>query len=210
MVYPENYEIDFRKYQEERKDFEQLINSTVFQTSTPELVVGLWIKFMLRLNSEIFNDFTYTQVVNIKLWFNRKHLNFILLELAIYGAVKYELVPFYDGDFDENYDVCLILNKEEFSNHIRLGPFRNYLSKNKRINRPNLKRKPLTRSIRHEVFKRDNYRCVECGATNKDTRLHVDHIIPVAQGGTDELDNLQTLCEACNLSKSNRAWKGGN
>lgn len=69
------------------------------------------------------------------------------------------------------------------------------------------KRKSLTKSIRHEVFVRDEYKCVECGATKESVTLHVDHIIPVAQGGTDELSNLQTLCEACNLSKSNRAWK---
>lgn len=71
-------------------------------------------------------------------------------------------------------------------------------------------RKTLTKSIRHEVFKRDNYRCVECGATNKDTVLHVDHIIPFSKGGSDELDNLQTLCESCNISKSDRYWKGGD
>jgi len=71
------------------------------------------------------------------------------------------------------------------------------------------KRSPLTKSIRHEVFVKDGFKCVECGATNQQTRLHVDHILPVAQGGTDELSNLQTLCEACNLAKSNRMWKGG-
>lgn len=70
-------------------------------------------------------------------------------------------------------------------------------------------RKPITKSIRHEVFVRDGYKCVECGATKEDTRLHVDHIIPVSQGGTDELSNFQTLCEACNLAKSNRAWVAG-
>ncbi len=73
----------------------------------------------------------------------------------------------------------------------------------------NSRRKPITKSIRHEVFVRDNYTCIECGATNKQTRLHVDHILPVAQGGTDEMSNLQTLCEACNLAKSNRAWVAG-
>ena len=70
-------------------------------------------------------------------------------------------------------------------------------------------RKPINKSIRHEVFKRDNYRCLECGASNKDTVLHIDHIVPVSQGGSDELSNLQTLCETCNLAKSNRAWVGG-
>jgi hypothetical protein len=65
-------------------------------------------------------------------------------------------------------------------------------------------RTPFTKSIRHEVFKRDSYKCIECGASKDDRCLHVDHIIPVSRGGTDELDNLQTLCEGCNLAKKNR------
>ena len=54
------------------------------------------------------------------------------------------------------------------------------------------KRDPIESRLRHEVFKRDSYKCLECGKTNKKTTLHVDHIVPVAQNGTDELDNLQT------------------
>lgn len=71
----------------------------------------------------------------------------------------------------------------------------------------NKKRDPIESRLRHEVFKRDNYKCKECGKTKKNTTLHVDHILPVVQGGTDELDNLQTLCQACNLAKSNKKWK---
>lgn len=74
----------------------------------------------------------------------------------------------------------------------------------------NNNRTKLSKSIRHEVFKRDNYKCVECGATKDETTLHIDHIQPVSHGGSDELDNLQTLCQDCNLAKSNRFWKGGN
>ncbi|MFH8119917.1 MAG: HNH endonuclease [Candidatus Aenigmatarchaeota archaeon] len=70
-------------------------------------------------------------------------------------------------------------------------------------------REPIPKSLRQEVFKRDGYKCVECGATKETTTLHVDHIIPKSEGGTDELDNLQTLCEKCNLAKSNRKWRGG-
>lgn len=80
--------------------------------------------------------------------------------------------------------------------------------KNSQKSRPP-KRKSISKSIRHEVFKRDEFKCVECGATKEDTRLHIDHILPVSQGGSDELDNLQTLCEECNLAKSNRKWEGG-
>ncbi|CEL23996.1 hypothetical protein MB9_0348 [Methanobacterium formicicum] len=69
------------------------------------------------------------------------------------------------------------------------------------------KRNPIPAALRHEVFVRDGYRCRECGATNRDEKLEVDHIISVAQGGTDELDNLQTLCQVCNRAKSLRVWK---
>ena len=70
-------------------------------------------------------------------------------------------------------------------------------------------RQPIPRKLRHEVFQRDGYRCRECGATNKQTRLHVDHIVPVARGGTNELSNLQTLCEECNRAKYTDEWVGG-
>ena len=61
----------------------------------------------------------------------------------------------------------------------------------------------IPRGLRHEVFKRDGYKCVECGASKEDgATLHIDHKIPVSKGGTDELDNLQTLCSDCNLNKS--------
>ena len=71
------------------------------------------------------------------------------------------------------------------------------------------KREPIGPKLRHEVFKRDEYKCLECGKGKHETTLHIDHIVPVSQNGTDELNNLQTLCEKCNLAKSNRCWKGG-
>ncbi|MGL4943487.1 MAG: HNH endonuclease [Thermoguttaceae bacterium] len=33
--------------------------------------------------------------------------------------------------------------------------------------------------------------------------MHVDHIVPRSKGGTNDDDNLQTLCQKCNLGKSN-------
>jgi 5-methylcytosine-specific restriction endonuclease McrA len=31
--------------------------------------------------------------------------------------------------------------------------------------------------------------------------LHVDHLIAFSKGGVTVLDNLQTLCDSCNLGK---------
>src|SRR5215472_1775447 len=50
------------------------------------------------------------------------------------------------------------------------------------------------RKQRAIALKRDGHRCVSCGAKE---RLQVDHITPVAEGGTHHLANLRTLCEGC-------------
>jgi 5-methylcytosine-specific restriction endonuclease McrA len=43
------------------------------------------------------------------------------------------------------------------------------------------------------------HRCVRCGRS--DMALERDHIIPVYQGGSDGIDNIQPLCAPCNASK---------
>jgi hypothetical protein len=45
------------------------------------------------------------------------------------------------------------------------------------------------------IRKRDGYRCTQCGAT--DVELHVHHVVPLSQGGSNDPDNLTTLCDAC-------------
>lgn len=65
-------------------------------------------------------------------------------------------------------------------------------------------RQRVTARVRFDVFTRDGHRCVVCGSTAEVEPLHVDHIVPVSRGGTSDLDNLQTLCQTCNLGKSNR------
>ena len=72
------------------------------------------------------------------------------------------------------------------------------------------KREHIPAKLRHEVFKRDNYRCRECGAKNKETTLEIDHIVPVSKGESNNITNLQTLCKKCNRSKHTRTWVGGN
>lgn len=65
-----------------------------------------------------------------------------------------------------------------------------------------MKRRPLRKNIRVAIHQRDGYRCRMCGRSSEVTTLHVDHIVPVADGGTDALENLATLCADCNTGKS--------
>lgn len=63
-------------------------------------------------------------------------------------------------------------------------------------------RRPLSKQLRVQVLARDKYRCLMCGRRKDEVTLEVDHVIPVATGGTDELKNLATLCRDCNRGKS--------
>ncbi len=64
------------------------------------------------------------------------------------------------------------------------------------------KRKSMSKSLRFEVFKRDEFRCQYCGSTPPAVVLEVDHILAVANGGDNDSDNLVTSCFNCNRGKS--------
>ena len=64
-------------------------------------------------------------------------------------------------------------------------------------------RKALSLRKRFFVMKRDGFACVKCRASGPGVRLEVDHVMPVSKGGSDSLDNLQTLCFECNRGKRN-------
>jgi hypothetical protein len=66
-----------------------------------------------------------------------------------------------------------------------------------------MERKPISKRMRFEVFKRDSFTCQYCGAMPPKTPLEVDHIQPVSKGGTNDKMNLVTACLDCNRGKSN-------
>lgn len=62
-------------------------------------------------------------------------------------------------------------------------------------------RKDVPSGVKRAVWDRDEWTCKHCGDHRN---LTVDHIIPLAHGGTDHMDNYQTLCGSCNSRKGAR------
>lgn len=63
-------------------------------------------------------------------------------------------------------------------------------------------REPLSKRLRFEIFKRDGFTCQYCGGKPPTVILHVDHVVPVSQGGGSNAENLTTACRDCNLGKA--------
>ena len=63
------------------------------------------------------------------------------------------------------------------------------------------KRPRIPKEVVDAVWRKDGGRCVYCGSTEN---IQLDHIIPFSKGGASTIENLQLLCQKCNIEKSNK------
>jgi len=76
--------------------------------------------------------------------------------------------------------------------------------KDRFTHRSRLGRGHIPRQLREEVYKRDGYCCQFCGEKLPPSQLTIDHLVPLALGGLDELTNYVTCCRPCNERKANQ------
>lgn len=66
------------------------------------------------------------------------------------------------------------------------------------------KRRKVKLGLRWQILERDRFSCTICGiapSKRAGAGLHIDHILPVSRGGTNDPANLRTLCSDCNLGR---------
>lgn len=116
-------------------------------------------------------------------------------------SISVKIKIYYRSPRGRNY-----YEKRGTFNYEKLSPvYRDWSKKRDYLISSKYERSLMSDSLRYDVFARDGYRCCICGASQKDgVKLHVDHIIPVSKGGKTVMNNLQTLCDRCNLGKSNK------
>lgn len=67
-----------------------------------------------------------------------------------------------------------------------------------------MQRENITKGKRFDIFRRDGFTCLYCGKQPPEVVLHIDHVLPVSKGGTNDETNLVTACADCNLGKSDK------
>lgn len=65
------------------------------------------------------------------------------------------------------------------------------------------------RTLRRTILQRDNFRCYILGPDCIGEATTVDHIVPVAQGGTHHPDNLAAACVPCHDAKTEQERRSG-
>lgn len=63
--------------------------------------------------------------------------------------------------------------------------------------------------MKQAIIIRDEYTCQQCGKLVDLHESHLDHVVPITQGGDDSPENLQTLCIGCSKAKTQRESRGG-
>lgn len=177
----QSLDYNFNTYDMYKKDVTEITS-----TATEELCKSIKIKLSKFLKYE-------------NKLFDKKVLFKPQTDVNIYCRVTYTSPAGRNHYFKDRYYTLIDLKK--FFNQVierkKVRQSREYFKK--------VERSKMTASLRYDILKRDNYKCQICGSTVQDgVKLHVDHIIPISKGGKTVPSNLRTLCDRCNIGKSDK------
>jgi hypothetical protein len=127
----------------------------------------------------------------------RKHPNKDLEHGPVVDYVEKRYLELYNKKSRDTWRAIRKLYQEGVLVKVRKGVYRY---------EPSLAKHKLlfefSQATKDEIFKRDGFKCVICGRGVKDgVEIHADHKVPLQKGGTNNLENGQTLCSEHNILK---------
>lgn len=155
--------------------------------------------------SEIFElckryDVTLRSEAEFRLWDDYIHHVITFMKRKILCRLSNEVFTllYQDREFLREFNIF----SARFVATLNYDRHQSYLSRDGVVKRPNY----WPGWLRKGVFLRDRGRCVVClcdltGVLYADYKLNIDHIVPLAQGGSNDPTNLQLLCGSCNGEK---------
>lgn len=145
--------------------------------------LGIPYKRFLKIEQKMVNDISISPICKIQIECEKEYTS---------PAGRNE---YFEGD---------VFSEDEIRTMVETIKQENIMRSSEEYRRK-MERRRVTDKLRYQILRRDGFRCQLCGASQADgVRLHVDHIIPVSKGGTSDVENLRTLCDRCNLGKSDQ------
>lgn len=145
--------------------------------------LGIPYKRFLKIEQKLVNDISISPICEMQIECEKEYTS---------PAGRNE---YFEGD---------VFSEEEIRTMVETIKQENIMRSSEEYRRK-MERRRVTDKLRYQILRRDGFRCQLCGASQADgVRLHVDHIIPVSKGGTSDVENLRTLCDRCNLGKSDQ------
>ncbi len=103
-------------------------------------------------------------------------------------------------DQDEMLECIERLRANGLISRDRQGRYELVMLKRGRVSEPRVRRNSITPRLRSKILSRR--RCAYCGTTQGP--FHVEHIHPIARGGSNAPSNLECACVPCNMSKGSK------
>ena len=108
--------------------------------------------------------------------------------------------PAYHAYYGEEFGLCGVC-AERVANLFNFAHSGRWLTYPNEMGARSL-RIAMPAQIRWDILRAAKFTCQACGETARP--MHIDHIIPLAKGGSNEIENLQCLCDRCNMAKGAR------
>lgn len=157
-----------------------------------------------------FHNNTKLEIDRLFDYFKVKHqyfFDYLLANDFSYIEDAYDNFIEFDSDIDE---IVLRLSREMFyvlfQNREFLQNFNLYLSN---ANSFCIDRCTIPQWVKRAIVYRDRGRCINCGKdlsgqfdVEDERGVHFDHIVPLHNGGINDVSNIQLLCQHCNTSKN--------